>query len=295
MAQTGVPSWSKTAATNATIDANINFAEGQAPSSLNDSCRAVMAALAKYRDDISGSLTTAGTSTAYTVSTNTVFDSLSAMSGSMLRLKFHTSNGATPTLNVDGLGAKSLVVTSGTAVPTGFITGGCLYDIYFDNSIPAWVCVNSQYQVLPPGTTLPFIQAAAPAGWTKSTSLDNAALRLVSGTGGGTGGSANFTDVLASRTISQGNLPNVTLTTTISDPGHAHSIPNVNAVPINTGSAGSFTQGSGGSAQSASTYFASGNVGSNTTGITASTSLGGSGTAMDFAVKYADAIICVKN
>ena len=53
--------WSQTAALDATADATINWAEGQAPSSVNDSARAMMAASAKYRDDIAGAIVTAGT------------------------------------------------------------------------------------------------------------------------------------------------------------------------------------------------------------------------------------------
>lgn len=46
--------WSQTASADATIDSTINWAEGQSPSSVNDSARAMMAAIAKYRDDIAG-------------------------------------------------------------------------------------------------------------------------------------------------------------------------------------------------------------------------------------------------
>lgn len=59
--------WSQTASADATADSTINWAEGQAPSSINDSARAMMAATAKYRDDIAGAIVTGGTATAYTV------------------------------------------------------------------------------------------------------------------------------------------------------------------------------------------------------------------------------------
>ena len=68
--------WSRSASSNATADGSINWAEGMAPSAVNDSARAMMAAAAKFRDDISGSLGTSGTSTAYTVSSNQIFDTL---------------------------------------------------------------------------------------------------------------------------------------------------------------------------------------------------------------------------
>ena len=69
--------WSQTASADATADSTINWSEGQAPSSVNDSARAMMAATAKYRDDIAGAISHfGGTSTAYTVSSYQVFDTL---------------------------------------------------------------------------------------------------------------------------------------------------------------------------------------------------------------------------
>ena len=48
-----------------------------------------------------------------------------------------------------------------------------------------------------------FNQASAPTGWTKVTSgVDNKALRVVSGSGGGTGGSVGFTTAFGSKSIS---------------------------------------------------------------------------------------------
>jgi microcystin-dependent protein len=57
--------WSRTASSNATADGSINWAEGQAPSTVNDSARAMMAAAAKYRDDVSGAIVTTGGFTAF--------------------------------------------------------------------------------------------------------------------------------------------------------------------------------------------------------------------------------------
>src|SRR5437660_12098371 len=97
--------WSRTASTNAAADGSINWAEGQAPSSVNDSARAMMAATAKYRDDIAGAIVTTGTSTAYAVSSYEAFDTLPHLNGQMIAFTPHTTNGATVTLNADSLGA----------------------------------------------------------------------------------------------------------------------------------------------------------------------------------------------
>lgn len=44
----------------------------------------------------------------------------------------------------------------------------------------------------PAGTKMLFAQAAAPVGWTKDTTHNDKSLRVVSGTGGGSGGSVAF-------------------------------------------------------------------------------------------------------
>src|ERR1700709_1954233 len=98
--------WSRTASSNANADSTVNWAEGMAPSAVNDSARAMMARLAEWRDDVAGTITTAGTATAYTLASNQVFDTLANMNGAMLAFVPHATNGATVTLSVDGLGAK---------------------------------------------------------------------------------------------------------------------------------------------------------------------------------------------
>ena len=66
-----------------------------------------------------------------------------------------------------------------------------------------------------PGTVMLFVQTAAPTGWTKSTTHDNKALRVVSGSVT-TGGTQNFTAVL------NGNVGATTLTTA-QMPSHSHT------------------------------------------------------------------------
>jgi hypothetical protein len=136
---TGVASWSQTAADNASADSTVNWAEGQAPSSVNNSARAQMASVAKYRDDTAGSLKTGGSSTAYTLTTNQGFTTLAALSGQELTIRFDSTNGAAPTLNVDSLGAKALKVDATNAVPAGMIVADSIWRVTYDNSIPAFI------------------------------------------------------------------------------------------------------------------------------------------------------------
>ena len=54
---------------------------------------------------------------------------------------------------------------------------------------------------VPSGSQMLFYNSAAPTGWVKQTSLDNRALRVVSGSGGGTGGQRGFTSVFANQNV----------------------------------------------------------------------------------------------
>ncbi len=126
--------WSQTASADATADSTINWAEGQSPSSVNDSARAMMAATAKYRDDISGAIVTGGTSTAYTVISYEVFDTLAHLHGQMIAFTPHTTNGATVTLNVDSLGAKPLRSAPNTELLAGVLIQGTPYVAIYNNT-----------------------------------------------------------------------------------------------------------------------------------------------------------------
>lgn len=145
--------WSKTAANNATADSTVNWAEGQAPSTVNDSARNMMASTAAYRDDIAGALTTGGTSTAYTLTTNQVFDTLAHLSGQEVSFTVHATNGATPTLNVDGLGAKTLAIDINTAAPAGALVEGSPYTAIYSNSLGIFL-LKDVYHVVPSGSVV---------------------------------------------------------------------------------------------------------------------------------------------
>ena len=157
--------WSKTANNNASADGTINWAEGQAPSTVNDSARAMMAAAAKYRDDIAG-LTTGGTATAYTVASNQGFDSLVSLDGKIIAFVPHATSGAGPvTLNVDGLGAKALRSSPGVELAPGTLISGTPYTARYFNSAAEWILCSffgaNPYNV-PLGAGMPYFLSAAP-------------------------------------------------------------------------------------------------------------------------------------
>lgn len=158
--------WSQTASNNATADSTINWAEGQAPSSVNDSARAMMAGLAKYRDDTCGAgLSTGGTPSAYALLSNQVFDSTAHMAAQELTVYFHATNGPNPTLNVDSLGAFPIVTDgAGTAVPSGTLIAGAPYELTFVNSSSHFRLKNffAVPYVMPIGAVMEFYGSSVP-------------------------------------------------------------------------------------------------------------------------------------
>jgi hypothetical protein len=103
--------------------------------------------------------------------------------------------------------------------------------------------LSGKYDIIAQLSVMVFFQAAAPTGWTKSTAHNDAALRVVSGTGGVAAGTINFTVAFpnslktvsgsASITATSPNGNNTTSSTTLTAaqiPRHAH--------PASTGPAG---------------------------------------------------------
>jgi microcystin-dependent protein len=139
-----------------------------APSAVNDSARAMMASVAKWRDDNAGKLITAGTSTSYTLTTNTGFFSKATMDGAEIAVTIHTTNGANPTLNVDGLGADPIIidtVSSTTPVPSATLLTGGVYTLVYYNSGNTWR-LKDFYQLpftVPVGGMIDYFGTTAPS------------------------------------------------------------------------------------------------------------------------------------
>lgn len=147
MALEDVNAWSVTAAANSNADAGINWSEGQTPGTVNDSARAMMAAIAKKNADENGSLVTGGTGAAYTLTPNAVPAALA----SGLRYTFKASADAVAgaTLNVASLGAKSLRkfgASGEVAVAAADMKSGGRYTAIFDATANAgagaWLLLN---------------------------------------------------------------------------------------------------------------------------------------------------------
>jgi len=111
----------------------------------------------------------------------------------------------------------------GTTAVTGInITSGTVASSTLTGALPAIDGSGlTGVQPFPSGTVMIFYQAAAPTGWTKSTAQNNKSLRVVSGTGGGTGGSWDLSS--GATTDSTGAHTHTGASHTHSTPSHSHS------------------------------------------------------------------------
>ncbi len=140
---TGMQVWSVVPVTNASADSNVNFAEGMAPSQVGDSARSLMASVAKWRDDNSGSLITSGTSSALTVATNQVESALTT--GFTVTATLGSGVAAAATLAVDGLSAVPIFtsLSSASALSTGQLIQGQVTSFVYSTAITgtaqAWI------------------------------------------------------------------------------------------------------------------------------------------------------------
>ena len=145
------------------------------------------------------------------------------------------------------------------------------------------------------GTVMLFVQTSAPTGWTKSTSHNDKALRIVSGTAS-SGGSTAFTTVFASRSVP--TTDSTTLSTS-QIPSHQHLTMVSNSTSNTTASATNYVS-TGNNYGTDNSYSIAANAGPADVGLTSSTG-GGTGhthaisTAMDFAVQYVDVIAATRD
>lgn len=155
--------WSETASSNASSDPQINWREGQSPSSVNDSARAMMAALAGYRDDISGALNTTGTASAYLLTTNQGLPN-PPTDGQLIAITVNITNGIAPTLTADGGGAFPIQSSAGVAIPAGTLVSGSPYSLKFSLSNNAWLLRDfyPSTLIVPLGSLVPYTGATAP-------------------------------------------------------------------------------------------------------------------------------------
>ena len=106
---TGLIHFSPDAASNDVAAPPINFLEGQPAPTLNNSCREMMGALARWHADTTGSLgTRSAGSNAYQISSNQLFTPGDLADAFTVTFQVDTPNTGPCTLNIDGSGAFSI-------------------------------------------------------------------------------------------------------------------------------------------------------------------------------------------
>lgn len=163
--------WSLIAADNANSDSAINWAEGQPPSTVNNSARAMMTRVKELLNDLGGVAAVSGTANSLTLAAASTF--VSYEDGLRVSFRAASDNSAASTLNVNAIGSKPIVkfTTAGeVALSGGELQANCIYEAVYsevlNGAAGAWLLLNpTPPAAFPPGAGAPFFGAAAPTGW----------------------------------------------------------------------------------------------------------------------------------
>lgn len=140
--------WSTTAASNATADTDLTWAEGQAPSTVNNSARVMMQRTKQLLVDLGGSITAGGTANALTVAAQSPFAALA--DGQIVSFRAAATNTAAATINVNLIGSKAimkLTEAGPVALAGGEIQNTGLYVVQYSTAlnggVGAWLLQNA--------------------------------------------------------------------------------------------------------------------------------------------------------
>ena len=215
------------------------------------------------------------------------------------------TTGVTGTLPIANGGTNSTATATaggigyGTGTAHAYTAAGTTGQALLSNgaSAPTWGDVAA----FASGTVMLFVQTSAPTGWTKSTTHDNKALRVVSGAAS-SGGSVAFTTAFASQAVTgsvsvsvsiSGGSVNGTTLSTGEMPSHSHDIGKGDRTAPS-----SMTGFGSNSNYGTTTIGSTGGSGSHSHGFNTPSGSGSgsfSGTAINLAVQYVDVIIATKN
>lgn len=131
----GVWDFSTTAGDNASVSGQ-NWAEGQAPSSLNDSARKLLADIAEDVKLRTAQYTTAGTADTQTITPTPAWSAYANGQRILVKIGAGLTNTGTATFNVSSLGAKTIYRNDGTTtLSAGELVAGSVVEAVYDSAI----------------------------------------------------------------------------------------------------------------------------------------------------------------
>jgi len=168
--------WSPAAADNATADDAINWAEGQPPSSVNNSARAMMGRLREFIADLGGLAAAGGSADALNVQSHAAVTAYK--DGIIIRFRAAVANSAGVSLNLNRLGPRPLLKAGlQKAVPLegGEIQPGGIYECLYNAGLAGggWFLASPAFvppkpaaaPLVPAGAVMPFVFDWQPEGW----------------------------------------------------------------------------------------------------------------------------------
>ncbi|WP_406604456.1 tail fiber protein [Bartonella gliris] len=175
--------WSLAADKNANSDSIINWAEGQPPSSVNDSARAMMQRIREYLADNGGSLDSKfivnGKEQTTSITLTTVSPIVKYKNDIIIRFKARGMNIGTTTININNIGEKLLYkATNMGIVPLegSELQRGGIYEIVYNDGastkdLEGWYLLNPtpipppKVETFPCGFIATFAMQEVPNGW----------------------------------------------------------------------------------------------------------------------------------
>jgi hypothetical protein len=174
-----IQDWSVTAANNGTADSAINWAEGQARNTVNNSARSMMAAHAKQRNLQNGSIVTSGTANAQAFFSGLNYTApIPTGLRVLLKIGPTLTNTAAATLEMDGLGPVAIKSIYGTPLTGGEMLAGSYAEFLYDGT--NWLLLRASLRV----NVQKFIASGT---YTPTPGMVYCSIEVIGGGGGGGG------------------------------------------------------------------------------------------------------------
>lgn len=162
--------WDLLAASNANADTDVNWAEGQAPSTVNNSARFMMQRIRELLSDLGGVVSAGGSANVLTVTAESAVSSY--IDGIRISFRASVDNTSAATLNVNAVGAKPVVkftLDGEQALGGGEMQAGCIYEVIYSAALNGaaggWLLLNPTQQQIAAGLIIFNGSSTVPSGW----------------------------------------------------------------------------------------------------------------------------------